>query len=484
MLHARRLLAYHGEAHGGDPRLRGRGLLEPALRAGPGPLFGPVPHRRPGRTRRPATEPAGVRRRGDVLFSSAERPPALDPAPGPARGAHDRPAFWTILNVDGLAHHAYVFATRRSRLRAGLSRGLRRPATRRPGGGRRRARPPGPGRPARGGRWRARSSAGGPCRSPPCRRAWGAGSRCASSSRSRSWPSCRWRCCRWRCAASWPDRLRKEADDQALERAAVAKKAVEDYAFFQREEAPGSQPVTDAALVWLAGVLKNDLDVFERGRLLASSKRELYTSGLLAPRVSGAVYRALSPGGRSRPSCAPERIGDFSYQVASVPVQLGGPRARHPVPAPGPAPARGGGHGRGPGPHDPPGLGGVLLPWPPSSPSRWPGASRARSSDLTEATRRIARGRPGGAGGRGQPRRAAAPGGGLQPDGGRPRAAAPGPRAEQPAGRLGGDGAAGGPRGEEPAHAHPALGGAPAPGLRRPGRGLRAPPWRPARTRS
>jgi hypothetical protein len=119
-------------------------------------------------------------------------------------------------------------------------------------------------------------------------------------------------------------RLRKESDDQALERASVAKKAVEDYAFFQREEATGPESVTDAALVWLASVAKNDLDLFEHGHLVASSKRELYASGQLAPRVSGSVYRAIVLEGQPS-TLQDERIGDFSYLVASVPVHVGGP---------------------------------------------------------------------------------------------------------------------------------------------------------------
>jgi signal transduction histidine kinase len=120
------------------------------------------------------------------------------------------------------------------------------------------------------------------------------------------------------------DRLIREFEAQALERAAIARKGVEDYAFFKREEADGGdEPVTDEALVWLASVIRNDLDVFERGRLLASSKRELYASGLLAPRVSGAVYRAVVLEGE--PSwLRAERIGDFSFTVASVPLRIEG----------------------------------------------------------------------------------------------------------------------------------------------------------------
>jgi signal transduction histidine kinase len=117
------------------------------------------------------------------------------------------------------------------------------------------------------------------------------------------------------------DRLWEESDKQALERAKIAKKAVEDYAFFQRGDSPDALPVNDTALVWVASLIRNDLDVFERGRLLASSKRELYASGLLAPRVSGAVYSALVLEGQ--PSVLrTERIGDFPYLVASMRVRL------------------------------------------------------------------------------------------------------------------------------------------------------------------
>jgi signal transduction histidine kinase len=117
------------------------------------------------------------------------------------------------------------------------------------------------------------------------------------------------------------DRLWEESDKQALERAGFAKKMVEDYAYFQGGEPAGAEPVSDRALVWVASLIRNDLDVFERGRLVASSKRELYSSGLLAPRVSGAVYSALVLEGQ--PSILrTERIGDFSYLVASMPVRL------------------------------------------------------------------------------------------------------------------------------------------------------------------
>ncbi len=120
------------------------------------------------------------------------------------------------------------------------------------------------------------------------------------------------------------DRLQREFENQALERAAFARKLIEDFAFFQRRELAGSAPIGDEPLVWVASLIRNDLSLFERGRLAASSKRELFASGLLALRVSGAAYRALALEGQ--PSVLEnEGIGDLSYLVVSVPVRLGAP---------------------------------------------------------------------------------------------------------------------------------------------------------------
>jgi signal transduction histidine kinase len=117
------------------------------------------------------------------------------------------------------------------------------------------------------------------------------------------------------------DRLRRESDRQALELAAIARKAVEDFAWMQRREPDASRPVTDDALVYIASLVRNDLDVFAGGRLLASSKRELYASGLLPSRVEGGVFRALTLEGQPA-ALRTETIGGFSYLVVSVPVRL------------------------------------------------------------------------------------------------------------------------------------------------------------------
>jgi signal transduction histidine kinase len=116
-------------------------------------------------------------------------------------------------------------------------------------------------------------------------------------------------------------RLREEFMEQARERAEVARKVTRDYVrFLRREQGPG-RPLTDDPLVWIADTVGNDVDVFESGRLLASSKREIFDAGLLPRRASGAVYREVILQGQPF-YVRNERIGAFTYSVASVPLQL------------------------------------------------------------------------------------------------------------------------------------------------------------------
>ncbi len=118
------------------------------------------------------------------------------------------------------------------------------------------------------------------------------------------------------------DRLREDAEARALERAGVARKAVEDYLVFQRGDELASG-LDDAALVWIASLIRSDLDIFDDGRLVASSRRELFASGLLSPRLDGWVFRRLVLEGEARVLASVDLAGAVG-RTASVPVRLGG----------------------------------------------------------------------------------------------------------------------------------------------------------------
>ena len=320
VLHARRLLSYHSQLHGAIHLYVGEDFWNLPFLAGRDPYS--VLHR--------TTSAEAARDRpltllvydvtGEVLFSSADRPPAVLPSLLSRVGGPNRVAFWTTLTIDGGVHYAYLFSE------GGRIYALAYP------------------------RLEATRYAAGLVEAAAGLTLIGLGVllvvtllRSLLGRPSLSFASIIHTIEKrfalrlfvaFTLLAFVPvavlqvvvrgfvaDRLRAETENQALERAAIAKKAVEDFALFQKGEAAGSEPVTDAAAVWVASLVRNDLDVFTKGRLLASSKRELYSSGLLAPQVPGSVYRALVLEGQ--PSfLRTETIGKFSFLAVSVPVRI------------------------------------------------------------------------------------------------------------------------------------------------------------------
>jgi signal transduction histidine kinase len=320
VLHARRLLSYHSEVHGAIHLYVGEDFWNLPFIVGRDPYS--VLHRSSSgeATRDRPIALVVYDADGEIAFTSVERPPALLPALKARVGGPNRVAFWETLTVDGRAYYAYVFSEggriyalgyprlETTRYAAGLVE-------------------------AAGGL--TLIGLGALALVTVLRSLLGRPTLTFSSiTRSVEQRFALRLFVAFTLLAFVPvavlqvvvrgfvaDRLRKESENQALERAAVAKKAVEDFAQFQRGEAAGDAPVTDAALVWVASLIRNDLDVFDRGRLQASSKRELYASGLLAPQVPGRVYRALVLEGQPY-VLRTETIGGFSFLAVSVPVHV------------------------------------------------------------------------------------------------------------------------------------------------------------------
>src|SRR5258708_34095627 len=106
-------------------------------------------------------------------------------------------------------------------------------------------------------------------------------------------------------------------------------------------------------MVWIRQLINQDVNVYLKAELSATSERDLFASGLLPTRTPEEVYRAIVL--QRLPSFVGEdRIGTGPFMLAAAPVRFGwqnamltGPRALRP-------PAGGGGvHGPGPGLHPP-----------------------------------------------------------------------------------------------------------------------------------
>ena len=71
----------------------------------------------------------------------------------------------------------------------------------------------------------------------------------------------------------------------------VARRVAEDYLTVTHPEEEGS--LDDDVVYWLSRVVRQDINVYRDARLMATSARELYSSGLLNERLNGESYRAL-----------------------------------------------------------------------------------------------------------------------------------------------------------------------------------------------
>ena len=108
----------------------------------------------------------------------------------------------------------------------------------------------------------------------------------------------------------------------AARTAAVAQRVIEQSdALIQRTE--GLAPASDDVMIWISQVIDQDVNIFEGAQLIATSKRDLFASGLLATRTPDAVYRAIAL--ERLPSFVGEdRIGTVPYTIAAAPVRAGG----------------------------------------------------------------------------------------------------------------------------------------------------------------
>jgi len=102
----------------------------------------------------------------------------------------------------------------------------------------------------------------------------------------------------------------------------TAQRVLEDYAASLDTSADDGKPFNDDILYWLRRVVGQEIHVYQDGLLVASSKRELFASGLLTPRLDGGIHRELGLGG-SPYLVVPTMIGPNRIPVAYAPVRSG-----------------------------------------------------------------------------------------------------------------------------------------------------------------
>jgi signal transduction histidine kinase len=119
------------------------------------------------------------------------------------------------------------------------------------------------------------------------------------------------------------DLLRSDVQAEAARTAAVAQRVIEESDALLRRAPQGGVGPNDDLMVWISQVINQDVNIFDGPELVATSERDLFSSGLLPTRTPDAVYRAIVLQGL--PSFVNEDLlGTLPYLIAATPVRYGG----------------------------------------------------------------------------------------------------------------------------------------------------------------
>jgi signal transduction histidine kinase len=109
---------------------------------------------------------------------------------------------------------------------------------------------------------------------------------------------------------------------EATRTAAVAQRVIQESNALWRRNATEIAPPSDDVMVSISQILDQDVNYFVGAQLIATSKRDLFSSGLLPTRTPDDVYRGIVLD-RLPSFVDQDQIGTFSYLIAAAPVRAG-----------------------------------------------------------------------------------------------------------------------------------------------------------------
>lgn len=125
--------------------------------------------------------------------------------------------------------------------------------------------------------------------------------------------------------------LRADIETGAARTAAVAQRVIEETSGLQQTGEESAAIINDDLLVFISQVIDQDVNIFAGSRLLATSERDLFASGLLPTRTPAGVYDAIVLD-RVSGYVAEDEIRGLGHLVAATPIRAAGPDAILTVP--------------------------------------------------------------------------------------------------------------------------------------------------------
>ncbi|HZT77775.1 MAG TPA: ATP-binding protein [Vicinamibacterales bacterium] len=118
------------------------------------------------------------------------------------------------------------------------------------------------------------------------------------------------------------NQLFASAEEAAAKTVTTAQRLVEDYATLQ-QRGGSLTGIEDPIMVLVSRAIDEDVNLFDRQHLQATSARDLFASQLLSSRTPADVYRRVLLD-RLPTFVGDERVGNFPYRLTAAPVRAGG----------------------------------------------------------------------------------------------------------------------------------------------------------------
>jgi two-component system nitrogen regulation sensor histidine kinase NtrY len=115
--------------------------------------------------------------------------------------------------------------------------------------------------------------------------------------------------------------LLDSAEDAAQHTVTTAQRLVEDYAVIQQRNS-GQTALDDQLMMLVWRAIDEDVNLFDKAHLQATSARDLFASSLLTTRTPGDVYKNVLLD-RAPIFVGDEKIGEVPYRLAAAPVRSG-----------------------------------------------------------------------------------------------------------------------------------------------------------------
>ncbi len=116
--------------------------------------------------------------------------------------------------------------------------------------------------------------------------------------------------------------------EQFVEKAEIhanlARSVMDDFLYFQQQEKAQTPTLSEDLVLWISTTIANDVNLYENGRLVSSSRREFFDSGLFPELLDGEIFYKIQF--ENNPFYAQTRnIGNFSFRTLTIPYASLGP---------------------------------------------------------------------------------------------------------------------------------------------------------------